>query len=117
MKIFYNLLFNNLEAVRKAGGVTQTNLTEVEVECLPDSIPDHIIIDMSQYEIGDSITIGDLVVGEGVKLVQDADDVVASVLAPRLSAEDEAADAAAEAAPEAEAGAKKTKDKDKEKDS
>ena len=44
----------------KEGGVIQHVLHKVEVECLPRNIPEHIVVDISELKLGDSVHIGDL---------------------------------------------------------
>jgi len=92
----------------KAGGTLQHNLWEIEVECLPTEVPDHIFLDVSEAEIGDHVTVADIEMPPGVTLVTDTADVVYTILAPRLivEAEEEAAEEAAageEGAPAEEA--------------
>jgi len=85
------------------GGILDHVLREIEVECLPGSIPDEIVVDVSALEIGDSIHIRDLVLPAGVELRSDPDLSVVSVVAPK-AIEDELPEAeeAAAAAPEGE---------------
>lgn len=66
----------------KEGGVLHHNLRELEVECLPGSIPDSIDVDASHLMIGQGIHVKELHVPEGVKLMEEADQMVVSVAAP-----------------------------------
>ena len=66
----------------KAGGVLAHTLWKIEVECLPKDIPESIVIDVSDLEIGHSIHVEDLKVPEGVEILTDAEDVVVTVAAP-----------------------------------
>jgi large subunit ribosomal protein L25 len=66
----------------KEGGILQHNLREIEIECLPANIPDQIEVDISALGIGESIHVRDLVVGEGVKMLEEPDQTVISVAAP-----------------------------------
>lgn len=90
-----------IEEIRKAGGVTQQTLTELDIECLPDRIPEFIEVDLSGKEIGDSVHISDLTMPEGVELLNDPEDVVASLISAHIA--DEGAEGAAEGAEAAEA--------------
>jgi large subunit ribosomal protein L25 len=85
----------------KEGGVLQHNLREVEIECLPLLIPDHIEVDVSGLRIGDSVHVRDLRVAEGIKILEDSDQMVLSVAAPITEAQLETL--LAGAAPEGEA--------------
>jgi len=70
--------------VRKDGGILQYLLREIEVECLPDKIPGHIEVDISNLEIGQSIRVGDLKLGEGIKVLTEPDGVIVNVVAPAV---------------------------------
>ena len=86
----------------QARGVLQHLLWEVEIECLPQELPDALEADISHLEIGDVLTVGDLVVPEGVEVLTPAEDVVVSILAPQVEEpEEEAEEAAEKGAPEA----------------
>ncbi|MBI4845370.1 MAG: 50S ribosomal protein L25 [Candidatus Omnitrophica bacterium] len=55
----------------KAGGIMEHVLREVEIECLPTNMPKELIVDVSSMEIGNMIHIKDLVVGEGITIIND----------------------------------------------
>jgi large subunit ribosomal protein L25 len=89
----------------KEGGVLSQVTREVNVEALPMEIPEHIEIDISGMEIGDTLRLVDVPAIEGVRFLDDPEEtVLVNVAAPRLQAELEALDeaAAAEAAEAAE---------------
>ena len=65
-----------------AGGILQPIRREVEVECLPLSIPEHIEVDVSALNIGDAIHLGDINFGEGIEVDDDPEFTVVTVLAP-----------------------------------
>lgn len=76
------------QAVETEGGVFIRNLNEVEVEALPDNLPKEIEVDISSLVTFDNnITVKDLKTGEGVKILNDADLIVASVIPPRSEEE------------------------------
>jgi large subunit ribosomal protein L25 len=83
--------------VRRDGGILQYLLREIEVECLPDKIPGHIEADISNLEIGQSIRVGDLRLGEGINVLNDLDEVIINIVAPAV---EEVAPVEAAAAPE-----------------
>lgn len=74
--------------VKVGGGILQQALSSIEVECLPKDIPDDIVIDVSELEVGDSIHVGDLEM-EGIKFLASEGVVVAQVVAPALAEEEE----------------------------
>ena len=61
------------------GGVLEAGLTEIEVECLPKDLPPRIIVDVSDLGANESIHVRDLDVSDAVKILSDADQVVATV--------------------------------------
>jgi len=76
------------EEVIKRGGILQAGTKEVEISCLPQDLPDHITCDVSNLQIGDKITIGDLEVDEKIEIISEPGIVIASVLAPSKAVED-----------------------------
>src|SRR5882724_866951 len=71
--------------VKSEGGILELQLREIEVECLPGDIPEHLTVDVSNLQIGDHVTVADLVYDrEKVKLLVDEHQIVAGVLAPRM---------------------------------
>ena len=74
-------LVGEAPAVREMGGVLVTGVTEIEVEALPGSLPDRIVVDLEPLEeIDDAITVGELYLGEGVEVLTDLDENVAHVI-------------------------------------
>lgn len=66
----------------KEGGILQFILREMEIECLPSLIPDNILVNASNLNIGESIHIRDIEAEEGVKLIPDPDQVVLTIASP-----------------------------------
>ncbi len=96
----------------KVGGVVQQVAREFRVEALPSAIPEHIEVDISGLELGDTLRLQDVEEIEGVTFLDPPDTVVANCSSPRgLTEAEEAADeaiaaeAAAESAAEADATA------------
>jgi large subunit ribosomal protein L25 len=71
--------------VKSEGGILELQTREIEVECLPGDIPEHLTVDVSHLQIGDHVTVADLVYDrDKVKLLVDDHQIVAGVLAPRM---------------------------------
>ena len=68
------------------------------MKCLPTMIPESIEIDVTALEIGGSVHVSDLRLGEGVEILMDADQTVCSVVQPKLEAAPAEAAAPAEGA-------------------
>jgi len=71
------------EGVKLQGGVFEFILREVEVECLPDDIPEHITVDVSGLVIGRQLRVSDLPVSANVQVLAEPGRVVAHVVAPK----------------------------------
>lgn len=69
--------------VKQEGGVLQTEVYDVDIQCLPGKIPMEITADISQLHIGDSLLVKDLQLPEGVELLSDPDQYIASVVPPQ----------------------------------
>src|SRR5215472_2324169 len=83
--------------VRDTQGILEMVLREIQVSTLPGNIPEFIEADVTNLAIGDVLTVGDLVVPEGVRVLTDRAQAVATVAPP--AAEEVAAPVVA--APEA----------------
>jgi large subunit ribosomal protein L25 len=68
--------------VKTDGGILDFVTREVEVECLPGNIPEHLPIDVSELGIGDALRIADLPVPEGVTILDETDRVLVHVVHP-----------------------------------
>lgn len=66
--------------VKRDKGLLQHGLREIEIECLPDKIPGHINVDVSHLTIGRSIHVSDLKLEDGVRILTDPHEVIASVI-------------------------------------
>jgi large subunit ribosomal protein L25 len=73
----------------KEGGVLEHVTRELTVEALPGDIPDTITHDVSGMQIGDTLTLAGLAVPAGVKLLDDQEQLVATLSPPRLQTEAE----------------------------
>lgn len=99
---------HELPAGASAGGLLEQNLHEIEVESLPQDLPEEIIVDVSGMNLGDMIHVGDIAMPEGVTAVTHADIVVfTEVDESAAAAEEEAAPAEGEEAAEPEVIAEK----------
>jgi len=75
-------------AIKEKDGVLVTPLDEIEVEALPTDLPESIQVDISGLaNIGDSITVADLKVGDKVEIQTDPETPI--VLIQEQQAEEE----------------------------
>lgn len=75
----------------KQGGKFVQNLHKIDVECLPKHIPNHLDIDITSLEIGDSILVRDLSI-ENITILNPEDTSIVSVTTSRAAEEDEVSD-------------------------
>jgi large subunit ribosomal protein L25 len=68
----------------REGGTLQQSLSKVKVKCLPDKIPSHFEIDVSNLKIGKAIHISDIQT-EGIEFELSPETVIVACLAPRVS--------------------------------
>jgi large subunit ribosomal protein L25 len=66
----------------RAGGVIEHHLREIEIECLPNDVPEVIPADISTMEIGDLLRVRDVPPPPGVVFLTAADTPVISVITP-----------------------------------
>lgn len=91
------------KGVKQQGGLLEIVTREIEVECLPNEIPDHFTVDATELLIGQSVRAGEVILDGSMKLLSPADSVLAHVVALRVH--EEPAAEAAEAVEAAPAGA------------
>lgn len=79
-------------AVKDLNAVLVTNITTLEVECLPTELPERIVVDISALkQVGDGIRVGDVKVSDKVRVLTDPDEMI--VVTTFAKAEEEAAPA------------------------
>ncbi len=84
-------------AIKDFDGVLVTGMSEVEVECLPQDLPERLTADISGLaKIGDGIYVRDLVVPEGVRILEEPETMVALITA-QAAVEEEVVPVAEEA--------------------
>jgi large subunit ribosomal protein L25 len=76
--------------VKLEGGAVAAALNDIEVSCLPQDLPAFIEVDLKELSIGDMIHVSELVFPDKVTPVVSGDDqVVVSIIAPKVAEEDE----------------------------
>jgi large subunit ribosomal protein L25 len=77
------------------GGVVEHHLRDVLVECLPTQIPEQFELDVTELVVGRSLHASELTIPEGVTLLTPPEEVIVTVVAPRVIEEEVAPAAAA----------------------
>jgi large subunit ribosomal protein L25 len=85
------------KGVKQQGGLLELVTREVGIECLPDDIPGHFTVDVTELMMGQAIRAGDIALPATVKLVSAPENVIAHVVALRVE-EEKPAEAAVEGA-------------------
>ncbi len=103
-KTLYHLSFFNVAADRqvelvvpikivgkaagiKQGGILEQTVTELNISCAADNIPEFIEIDISNFEIGSNLQIKEVILPEGVTVLDDGEQTLFSIVAPAKMSE------------------------------
>jgi large subunit ribosomal protein L25 len=84
--------------VKQQGGVLDFVHREVDVECLPADIPEHIEVDVSGLMVGQAVRVRDVAVNVKWTPVSESDLMLVHVIMPKIEEVAPAAEAAAAAA-------------------
>ncbi len=112
VRVYVEVKFDGKAEGVKNGGVLNVANREIEIECLPDDIPEAIHIDITNMQIDDNLHVSDLTIPEGVEVLSSEKLTLCTVSMVEEVKETpvEAAPAAdGEAAPAAEGEAKEEK--------
>lgn len=93
------VLIGEAKAVAEKIGMLLQNLSDVEIEALPDSLPENIEVNVQHLaEVGDQVTVADLKAPEGVEILTDLTQTVAKVSEPKVEEPEPEEDAEGESA-------------------
>lgn len=110
------LLKGEAKGVKTQGGVLDFVHRDIEVECLPADIPEHIDIDVAELLMGQGVRVRDLAQDAKWTALTDADTMIVHIVAPKVEAVAEPAAAAAATPAEPEVVKKGKADKEDEKE-
>jgi large subunit ribosomal protein L25 len=97
----------------KEGGILEQIVRELNVEALPTAIPEAIVHEVGEMQIGDTIGLDAIVMPDGVALLDEVEEVtVATLSPPKLQAEAEELEAETELVGEGEEGAEAAEGED-----
>lgn len=74
--------------VKLMGGILDTVVYEVEIEGLPDAIPTHIDMDVTELNVGDALRLEDIKV-DGITVIGDPNSVVLHVSGKKVETSEE----------------------------
>lgn len=78
IKLTIPVYLDNRDSVEDAETTVQQQLMEIDIQCLPKYIVNHVDIDASKLESGNAITVGDLEL-KGINILNDNEEVIASL--------------------------------------
>ena len=86
-------LTGEAKGVKAEGGIVDFVHRDLDIECLPADIPEHITVDITELMLHDGMRVRDLPAGGKWKAVSDADMLIVHVVPPKVEAEPAPADA------------------------
>jgi large subunit ribosomal protein L25 len=95
-------LVGDARGVKEQGGVLDFVHREIEVECLPADIPEHITVDVSAMMLHDGVRVRDLPIDGKWRAVSEPETLIVHVVPPKTEAEPAPAEAAVATAATAE---------------
>lgn len=90
------LEFTGEPAGVKEGGILQIQTAELELRCLPNQLPEQLKVDISKLGINESLLVSDVKLPQGVELITDGNEVLATILVPQKEETEEQAGTQAE---------------------
>ena len=66
----------------KKGGTIELLMDEIEIECLPRNIIEELVVDVSHLDLGDTLFVRDIKPPEGIRILEDPEQPVVTVVAP-----------------------------------
>ena len=80
----------------KSGGILEQPIHEIEIECMASNLVEHIVVNVNDLGLNQSVTIADLTLPEGAKALGDPEAIVLQVTKPdAMSEESELGEASA----------------------
>jgi large subunit ribosomal protein L25 len=75
-------------AVKDFNAVLVTGLHTLSVECLPNDLPDRIVVDISPLiKVGDSIHVRDITLGDKVRILNEPDNMIVNATYAKIEVE------------------------------
>ena len=65
--------------VKEKQGVLEQIIREIEIRCEPRQIPDSLDVDVTNLDVHELLHVSDIAVGEGIEILTDAEQVIATV--------------------------------------
>ncbi|MEM6610999.1 MAG: 50S ribosomal protein L25/general stress protein Ctc [Cyanobacteria bacterium P01_C01_bin.72] len=82
VEIVVPLVLTGKAAGAKGGGIVDQIMTELRISCAADSIPESIEIDVTNFEIGAILHVGEIILPDGTEVLDDPERTAISVILP-----------------------------------
>ena len=89
VEIVVPVILTGNAAGTKEGGIVEQIMTELQISCAADSIPESIEIDVTNFEIGSILHVGEIELPEGAEVLDDPERTAISVVLPAKPVETE----------------------------
>ena len=83
------------KGVKLQGGLPEVVTREIEIDCLPDEIPDEFVVNVSELMLNQSVRASEIPLSGSMKLLSPAEQVIAHVVAMKAEAVEAPAEAVA----------------------
>ncbi|MGL5834883.1 MAG: 50S ribosomal protein L25/general stress protein Ctc [Waterburya sp.] len=99
VEVVVPVILTGKAAGTKEGGIVDQSMTELKISCAADSIPESIEVDITNFEIGTILHVGEIVLPDGTTALDDLERTAISIVLPaKPTASEDAEEAATEAA-------------------
>ncbi len=85
VKVKIPIILSGLAKGIKKGGVLEHTLHAVSIECFPNDIPDSIVVDITNLDVGDSVRIESLTLDSNIRVLTSKKQTLVSVMASRTT--------------------------------
>ena len=82
VEIVVPVILTGNAAGSKEGGIVEQIMTELNISCAADSIPESIEIDVSNFNVGDILHVGEIILPDGAEVLDDPERTAISVVIP-----------------------------------
>ena len=82
VEIVVPIILTGKAAAVKEGGIVDQIMTELQIACAADSIPESIEIDVTDFEIGTILHVSDIILPQGAEVLDDPERTAISVVLP-----------------------------------
>lgn len=98
VEVVVPVILTGKAAGTKEGGIVDQSMTELKISCAADNIPESIEVNITNFEIGTILHVGEIVLPDGTTALDDPERTAISIVLPAKPTASEDAEAAANAA-------------------